>query len=76
MKLVSFLVGDAEWQQLKSTVLKVFPKALRTPQRRGVFEQSFEKEPMQEMLRMKINPSRSIRSFRARSRPLYRRCPS
>lgn len=58
--LFSFLLGEAEWQQLLAAcqkgLAKVFPCAKQS-QRRSIFERRFDKEPMQEMLRMKINPS-------------------
>ncbi|CAK9093850.1 unnamed protein product [Durusdinium trenchii] len=61
MKLFSFFLGDAEWQQLKSAVqnlfAKVIPWRLGGSQRRSIFERRFDEAPMQEMLRMKINPS-------------------
>jgi len=61
MKGLSFLMGEAEWQQLMSAVQKIFAKVLpccaTRARRRSIFERRFDKEPMQEMLRMKINPS-------------------
>jgi len=59
--LFSFLLGEAEWQQLiaacQRALAKVFPCCKKRTQRRSIFERRFDQEPMQEMLRMKINPS-------------------